>query len=150
MDKFKVVKVRKVMTIYLAVNFWHTICFKLKKTTSKVPLSYLGLRKKVAERPRGFKTKSKVRVYYWETENNKKATNKSPGGLQAKNKVRMNYFEVKMTELHLVQVWFGWYIKKLALSGLCFSGHLTVWTNVLVINLDGSFTNVFRVLNARS
>ena len=89
-----------------------------------------------------------VRVYYWKTENNKKATNNVIGGPQAKSKGRMNYFEVKMTELHLVQIWFGWYIKKLALSSLRFTGPLTVWTNVLVINLQPSFTDVFRVLNA--
>ena len=31
-----------------------------------------------------------------------------------------------MTELHLVQVWFGGYIKKVALSGLRFRGSYTL------------------------
>ena len=99
---------------------------------------------------RGFITKSKVYLYYQKTENIKKATENVFGGLQAKSKVQIKYFELKITELHLVWVWFGGYIWKLALSGLRFTGRLKVLRDVLVTNLQLRFTDVFRVLNARS
>ena len=72
--------------------------------------------KKSSWKARGFITKSTVHLYYLRTENIKEATAKVFGGLQAKSKVRIKYLEVKISELHLVWVWFGGYIKKLALS----------------------------------
>ena len=99
---------------------------------------------------RGFITKRTVHIYYQKIGNIKKATAKVFGGSQDESKVRIKYFEIKITELHLVWVWFGGYIKRLELSGLQFTGRLKVLRNVLVIYLQGSFTDAFRLLNTRS
>ena len=63
--------------------------------------------KKFPWKARGFITRSKLYLSYQKTENIKKATDNVFGGLQTKSKVRIKYFEVKITELHLVLVWFG-------------------------------------------
>ena len=102
-------------------------------------------------RARAFITKSTVHLYYQKTENIKKATDNVFGGLLAKRKVRIMYFDVKndRTAPRLSLVWRG-YIKKLAVSSLRFRDRLKVLTNVLLIKLQVSFTDVFRRLNAIS
>ena len=115
------------------------------------PLSRFKEGNKFPWKARGSITKSAVHLYYQKTENIKKATDNVFDGLHAKSKGRIKYFGVKI-DRNTPRASFVWrgYIKKLALSRLRFKGRLKVLRNVLLINLQVSFTDVFRRFDAIS